>query len=63
MGLVVGGMGMYALSQRTQIQRALRAYRVRVEELSESSWAEATKPISASSNRKNHRRKAVAEVT
>jgi hypothetical protein len=64
MGLVVGGMGIYAVTQRTQIKRlASRAFGATREELGESGWVEAAKPVSAASSRENHRRKAVAEVT
>ena len=64
MGMVVGGMGIYAVTQRSYIKRlAGRAFGLGREELGESGWVEAAKPVSAASNRKNHRRKAVAEVT
>jgi hypothetical protein len=64
MGLVVGATGVYAASRRSQITRlARRAFGPPGPEVGESGWVEATKPVSAASSRKNHRRKAVVEVT
>jgi hypothetical protein len=63
-GLLAGAVGSYAVMQRSQIKRlAKRAVRARRELLSEFGRVEVAKPVSVTSHRVNHRRKAVAEVT
>jgi hypothetical protein len=63
-GLVAGAIGSYAVAQRSQIQRsAWRARSWRDEALGEFGGAEVAKPLSVTSNRSNHRRKAAVEVT
>jgi hypothetical protein len=64
MGLVVGAIGSYAFTQRSQITRlARRALMAKDEMLGEFGGVEVTKPVAVTSHRSNHRRKAVAEVT
>jgi hypothetical protein len=64
MGLVAGAIGSYAVTQRSQIKLfARRALNLRREVLGEFGGVEATKPVSVTSHRSNHRRKAAVEVT
>jgi hypothetical protein len=63
-GLVAGVIGSYAVMQRAQIKGlAKRAVRARLELLSEFGGVEAAKPVSVTSHRVNHRRKATVEAT
>ena len=63
-GLVAGAIGSYAVTQRLQIKRlARRALMARREVLGEFGGVEAGEPVSSSSRRSNHRRKAAVEVT
>jgi len=63
-GLVAGAIGSYAVTQRSQIkQLAGRALKARREMLDELGGIKVAKPVSVTSPRSNHRRKAVAEVT
>jgi hypothetical protein len=62
-GLVVGAIGSYAVTQRSQIKRlARRALMSRTDLLGELGRIEAAKPVSITSHRLNHRRKAAMEV-
>jgi hypothetical protein len=62
-GLVVGAIGSYAVTQRSQIKRlARRALMLRKDLLGELGRIEAAKPVSITSHRLNHRRKAALEV-
>jgi hypothetical protein len=63
-GLAAGAIGSYAVTQRSQIKLlARRALNVRPEVLGEFGGVEVAKPVSITSNRSNHRRKAAVEVT
>jgi hypothetical protein len=63
-GLVVGAIGTYVVTQRSQIKRiGRRALTLRKDLLGELGRIEAAKPVSVTSHRLNHRRKAAAEVT
>ena len=63
-GLAAGAIGSYAVTQRSQIKRFVRrALIARREVLAELAGVEAAKPISVTSHRSNHRRKAAVEVT
>ena len=63
-GLVAGAIGSYAVTQRSQIKRlASRALKARLEVLGEFGGVEAADPVSVTSHRSNHRRKATVEVT
>jgi len=63
-GLVAGAIGSYAVTQRSQIKRlASRALMVRREVLGEFGDVEVANPVSVTSRRSNHRRKAAVEVT
>ena len=63
-GLVAGAIGSYAVTQRSQIERLARRARIaRREVLGELAGVDAAKPISVTSHRSNHRRKAAVEVT
>lgn len=63
-GLVAGAIGSYAVMQRAQIKRlAKRALMARRQLLGEFGGVEAAKPVSVTSHRVNHRRKAALEVT
>jgi hypothetical protein len=63
-GLVAGALGSYAVAQRSQIEsiarRALATGRAR---LGEFGGVEVANPVSVTSHRSNHRRKAAVEVT
>jgi hypothetical protein len=62
-GLAAGVIGSYTLSQRVQIKRLVtRAVMARDESFDQGEGAVGTKPLSVTSNRSNHRRKAAAEV-
>lgn len=62
--LVAGAIGSYAVTQRSQIkQLASRALIVRRQVLDEFGGVEVAKPVSVTSHRSNHRRKAPLEVT
>ena len=64
MGMVAGAMGSYAVTQRSQIRLlARRALVARRQILDQFSGVEVAKPVSITSHRSNHRRKAVVEVT
>jgi len=63
-GLFVGAVGTYVVTQRSQIKRlGHRALTFRKDLLGELGTIEAAKPASVTSHRSNHRRKAAAEVT
>ncbi len=63
-GLVAGAIGSYAVTQRSQITSlARRALVARRDVLGEFGGVEVAKPVSVTSHRSNHRRKAAAEVT
>jgi hypothetical protein len=63
-GLVAGAIGSYAVTQRSQIKRlASRALMARREVLGEFGDVEVANPVSVTSRRSNHRRKAAVEVT
>jgi len=63
LGLVAGAIGSYAVTQRSQFKRlAELAFRMKDEALDESGEVEETKPVSVTTHRLNHRRKAVVEV-
>jgi hypothetical protein len=63
-GVVAGAIGSYAVTQRSQLRLlARRALVARRQVLDELSGAEVDKPVSFTSHRSNHRRKAVAEVS
>jgi len=63
-GLIAGAIGSYAVTQRSQIKRlASRALKARREVLGEFDGVEAADPVSVTSHRSNHRRKATVEVT
>ena len=62
-GLVAGAIGSYAVTQRAQIRRlATLAFMAKARTLDESERVAVTKPVSVTSHRSNHRRKAGAEV-
>jgi predicted hotdog family 3-hydroxylacyl-ACP dehydratase len=63
-GLVAGAIGSYAVAQRSQVKHLVRrALLARREVLGEFGGVEAAKPVSVTSHRSNHRRKAAVEVT
>jgi hypothetical protein len=63
-GLFVGAVGTYVVTQRSQIKRlGRRALAFRSDLLGELGTIDATKPVSVTTHRSNHRRKAAAEVT
>jgi hypothetical protein len=63
-GLFVGAVGTYVVTQRSQIKRlGRRALAFKSDLLGELGTIEAAKPVSVTSHRSNHRRKAAAEVT
>jgi len=63
-GLVAGAIGSYAVTQRSQIKRlARRALMARREVVGAFGDVETAKPVSTTSHRSNHRRKATVEVT
>jgi hypothetical protein len=63
-GLVAGVIGSYAITQRLQIKHLVRrAHMARREVLGEFGGVETAKPVSVTSQRSNHRRKAAVEVT
>ena len=63
-GLAAGVAGTYAVTRRSQITRlARRALAARDGVLGEFGGVEVTKPAAIPSQRSNHRRKAVVEVT
>jgi hypothetical protein len=63
-GLVAGAIGSYAVAQRSQIKSlARRALATRRVGLSAFDGVEVGKPVSVTSHRSNHRRKAAVEVT
>jgi hypothetical protein len=63
-GLVAGAIGSYAVTQRSEIKRLTRrALTARREFVGEFGEVEVAKPVSVTSHRSNHRRKAAAEVT
>lgn len=64
LGLIAGTIGSLAVTQRPQIKRlARRALMWRNDLLGELGRMEAAKPVKATSQRTNHRRKAAAEVS
>jgi hypothetical protein len=63
-GLVLGALGTYVVTQRSQIRRlGHRALAFRKDLLGDLGRAENEEPVSVTSHRSNHRRKAAAEVT
>jgi hypothetical protein len=63
-GLVAGAIGSYAVTQRSQIRLlARRALVARRQVLDEFGGVEVAKPVSVTSQRSNHRRRAAVEVT
>jgi hypothetical protein len=63
-GVVAGVIGSYAVTQRSQIKvLARRALSARRQVLDEFGGVEVGKPVSVTSRRSNHRRRAVVEVT
>ncbi len=63
-GFFAGTIGTYAVTQRSQIKRfAMRTLNVRHEMPDESGGSEFAGPVSVTSHRSNHRRKAAVEVT
>ena len=63
-GVVAGAIGSYAVTQRSQITvLARRALVARRQFLDEFGGVEVAKPVSVTSHRSNHRRKAAVEVT
>jgi hypothetical protein len=63
LGLVAGVIGSYALARRSELKRlAELAYRMKGGVLDEADEVEEAKPVSVTSRRSNHRRKAPAEV-
>jgi hypothetical protein len=63
-GLVAGAICSYAVMQRSQIKLlAKRALIARRQVLDELGAVEVAKPVSVTSHRSNHRRKAAVEVT
>lgn len=63
LGLLAGAIGSYAVTQRSQLKRlAELAFRMKDEAFDESAEVEETKPVSVTSHRLNHRRKAAVEV-
>jgi hypothetical protein len=63
-GLMLGAIGSYAVTQRSQIKHLTRrAFMARDEVLGEFGGVEVADPVSITSHRSNHRRKAAAEVT
>jgi hypothetical protein len=63
-GLVVGAIGTYVVTQRSQIRRiGRRALMLRKDLLGELANIEAAKRVSGTSHRSDHRREAAAEVT
>jgi hypothetical protein len=64
LGLIAGTIGSLVVTQRPQIKRLVRrALMWRNDLLGELGRMEAAKPVSITSHRSNHRRKAVAEVS
>jgi hypothetical protein len=64
LGLMAGTIGSLVVTQRPQIRRlASRALTWRNDLLGELGRMEATKPVSVTSHRSNHRRRAAAEVS
>ena len=66
-GMLLGAIGTYVVTQRSQIgrigRRALSLRKDLLGELGEVGRIEAAKPVSVTSHRSNHRRKAASEVT
>jgi len=63
-GLAAGAIGSYAVTQRSQIKSlARRALATGRAGLSEFGGVEVAKPVSVTSHRSNHRRRAAVEVT
>jgi hypothetical protein len=63
-GLVAGAIGSYAVTQRSQIRRLVRrALSARRQVLDEFGGVELAQPVSVTTHRSNHRRKAAVEVT
>ena len=63
LGLVAGVIGSYAVARRSELKRlAELAYRMKGGALDEADEVEEAKPVSVTSRRSNHRRKAPAEV-
>jgi len=63
-GVVAGAIGSFAVTQRSQIRLlARRALIARRQVLDEFGGVEVANPVSVTSHRSNHRRKAVAEVS
>jgi hypothetical protein len=64
MGLVAGVIGSYAVTQRSQIERFVRsALSARRQVMGEFGGAELARPVSVTTHRSNHRRKAAVEVS
>lgn len=62
-GLVAGAIGSYAFTQRSRIESlAARAFDGRQQAVEESGELEVGNPISITSHRSNHRRRADSEV-
>lgn len=62
-GLIAGAVAFYALTQRSDIKRLARhAFTLR-DEVSHDLYEGETNPVSVTSHRSNHRRKAAVEVT
>jgi hypothetical protein len=63
MGLVAGvAIGGYAVSQRKQMKRLAKQARRLGDQLNAMGGLDTVKPVAATSNRSNHRRKAKVEV-
>jgi hypothetical protein len=63
-GLFVGAIGTYVVTQRSQVKRiGRRALIWRKDLLGELGTVETPQPVSVTSHRSNHRRKAAAEAT
>jgi len=63
-GLVVGAIGTYAITQRSQIRvLARRALAARRQVPDDSGAVEVAKPVSVTSRGPNHRREAAVEIT
>jgi hypothetical protein len=63
MGLLVGAIGSYSITQRAQIKRLVtRALMSADEGSGEPEGVSDTKSVTVTSHRSNHRRKAAAEV-
>ena len=64
MGLVAGAIGSYAVTQRSQIKRLVRrALSARRQAMGEFGGVELAEPVSVTTHRSNHRRKAAVEVS